>query len=218
MLRDAAVDLMMKRLGNSNDITLRADIIAEMVQAQATVMEGDVFHPWFLISEESANTTTLGEERVPLPANFLGLWEEIGLYRYDAALDDPYVEMSRDDWDLIKACKNYSDTPTHWDLAGQYLLMRPLADAVYPLRFWYIGRGASLAGVYGDVGTNIENVWLEHAADWLIGEVGAVIAEQYLQMTGARVQTWKDQAKRGRERVRVLNIEMQEALKKRVMS
>lgn len=217
MLRDAAVDIMMKRLGNSNDISLRDDIITEMVQAQATVLEGDVLKPWFLVSEEASNATTAGEERVPLPVDFMSLWEEIGLYRYDAALDDPYVEMCRADWEDIKQALNYSDKPTHWDIGGQYLLMRPLADAAYPLRFWYIARGVSLAGVYGDVVTNIENVWLEWAADWLIGETGSVIAEQYLQMTDQRVKTWKDQAIRGRERIRKLNVQMEEALKERIM-
>lgn len=218
MIRDSAVDLIMKRLGNQNDITLRDDIITEMVQAQETVLEGDVIDPWFMVSEEASNSTTIGEERVPLPLDFADLWEEIGLYRYDAALDDPYVEMSREDWEEIKKCLNYSDKPTHWDIAGQYLLMRPLADAVYPLRLWYIKKGASLAGTYGETGGgNIENEWLKHASDWLIGETGAVISEQYLQMTGPRVQTWQAQAVRGRNRLYAANIKMIEALKERIM-
>lgn len=215
MLRDAAVDLMMKRLGNQNDVSLRDDIIAEMVQAQATVLEGDVFKPWFLVSEEASNTTAIGEERVPLPADFIDFWDEIGLYRYDASLDDPYIEMVRDDWELIKECKNFSDKPTHWDVGGMYLLMRPLADAVYNLRLWYIAKGLDLSGTYGDA-NNIENDWLKWASDWLIGETGAVIAEQYLQMTDKRVEAWQRQAVRGRERLRTLNVKMEEALKERI--
>lgn len=217
MLRDAAVDLMMKRLGNSKDITLRDDIIFELVQAQETVLEGDILKPWFLVSEEASNETAIGEERVPLPVDFASLWEEIGLYRYDDTLDDPYVEMCRADWEDIKAFYNYSEKPTHWDIGGQYLLMRPLANAVYPLRFWYIAKGASLAGTYGDVATNIENVWLEWASDWLMGEAGAIIAGQYLQRTGTRVEVWQNQATRGRERIRKLNVQMEEALKERIM-
>ena len=215
MLRDAAVDLMMKRLGNQNDTTLRDDIIAEMVQAQDTVMEGDTWKPWFLLSEESSNATTIGEERVPLPIDFIDLWDEVGLYRYDASLDDPYVEMVRDDWGLIKECKNFSDTPTHWDLAGDYLLLRPLADAAYPLRFWYYAKDTSLAGTYGDA-NNIENDWLRWASDWMIGETLAVIAEQYLQMTDNRVNSYKAIAVRGRERLRILNVKMEETLKERI--
>lgn len=217
MIRDAAVDLLMKRLGNQNDATLRDDIIAEMVQAQETVLEGDVFHPWFLVSEEASNSTAIGEERVPLPVDFIDLWDEIGLYRYDATLSDPYIEMARDDWELIKKQLNYSDTPTHWDIGGSYLLMRPIPDAAYPLRFWYIAREPSLAGTYGEVGGgNIENKWLYYASDWMLGEVGAVIAEQYLQMTDNRVNSFKNQAVRGRERTRILNVKMEEALKERI--
>ena len=216
MLRDAAVDLMMKRLGNQTDTTLRDDIINEMVQAQAAMLEGDIFHPWFLVSEEASSQTNLGDERVLLPANFLALWEYGGLYRYDDTLDDPYVEMGRDDWDLIKQELNYSDKPTHWDIGGKYLLMRPLADADYPLRFWYIGRGADLSGTYGD-NNNIENVWLKWASDWLIGETGIVIAGQYLQYTKEKVAQWGSQAARGRKRIMDLNVEMEEALKTRIM-
>ena len=215
MLRDAAVDLIMKRLGNQNDVSLRDDIIAEMVQAQVTVLEGDLFKPWFLVSEEASNMTVIGEERVPLPDDWIDFWDEIGLYRYDSSLDDPYIEMVRDDWSLIKEQLNYSGKPSHWDIGNNYLLMRPLADAAYELRFWYIAKGLTLAGTYGDA-NNIENDWLKWASDWLIGETGAVIAEQYLQMTEKRVDTWKRQAVRGRERLRQLNVKMEEALKERI--
>lgn len=216
MLRDTAVDLIMKRLGNSTDLTLRDDIIVEMAQAQATVLEGDVFHPWFLVSEEASNSTNIGDERVPLPVNFVALWNGLGLYRYDATLDDPYVEMVRDDWDDIKSYFNYADKPTHWDIGGEYLLMRPVADAEYPLRLWYIAKGESLEGTYGDA-ANIENVWLKHASDWLIGETGLVIAEQYLQHREAALLRWASQASRGRERIRLKNVEMEETLKQRIM-
>lgn len=216
MLRDAAVDIIMKRLGNQTDTTLRDDIIAEMAQAQATTLEGGRFHPWFLVSDETALVTVSGDEAVALPADFLTLWDYGGLSRYDSALDDPYIEMIRDDWDEIKAYFNYSDAPTHWDIAGANLLMRPLADAAYPLRFWYITRGESLAGTYGDA-ANIENVWLEHASDWLIAETGKVIAEQYLQYRPDAVRTWETQALRAQARLQVLNIKMEESLKKRVM-
>jgi len=217
MLRDAAVDLLMKRLGNSTDTTLRDDIINEMVQAQETVLEGDVFHPWFLVSEESQSETIPGDERVLLPSDFITMWEKGRLVRYDVTLDDPYIEMTREDWDAINEHLNYSGKPTYYDIAGQYFLMRPLADAVYPLRFWYIKRGESLAGAYGDTATNIENVWLKHASDWLLGETGMVIAEQYLQYTESKIKPFRTQAARGRARVQVINVEMEEVLIRRVM-
>ena len=217
MLRDAAVDILMKRLGNIQNEALRQDIINEMVVAQETVLEGDVFHPWFLVSEEASSQTIIGDERVLLPTDYLMPWEYGGLFRFDDTLDDPYVEMDREDWDIIKEQLNYSDTPTCYDIAGQYLLMRPLADAIYPLRFWYIGREPSLAGTYGDTATNIENNWLKYAADWLIGEVGMVIADQYLSYKPDRVKKFEQQAIRGRNRLLATNVEQEEALKRRVM-
>lgn len=216
MLRDEAVDLLMKRLGRQKDLTLRDDIILEMVTVQANILEGDTFNPWFLVSEEATSATITGDERVLLPADFIALWQYGTLHRYDAALADPYIEMVRDDWDEISIALNYSDVPTHWDLAGPYFLMRPLADDVYPLKFYYIRRGLDLSGIYGDT-NNVQNVWLEHAVDWFLGEVGMIIAEQHLQFKPDRVKRFESQAARGRTRVMFKNIAMEEALKCRIM-
>ncbi len=214
MLRDAAVDLIMKRLGNSSDLTLRDDIINEMVNAQDTILEGDILSPWFLVTEETTAVTTLGDERVGLPADFILPWEQGFLFRFDATLPDPYVEMVREDWDEIKEGLNFPGIPTHYDIAGRYILMRPLSDDVYPLRMRYIGRGVSLVGTYGV--NNIENVWLKHAADWFIGEVGYIIADQYLQQPAAKIKSFQLQAARGRTRVHHLNTAMEETLKVRI--
>lgn len=216
MTRDEFVDTLMKRLGRQKDTTLQDDIIAEMVIAQSQILEGDTTHPWFLVSEEATSATVIGDERVALPTDFIGLWQYGLLHRYDVALDDPYIEMSREDWDEISLNLNYSDTPTHYDLAGAYFLMRPLADAIYPLKFYYIQRGADLSGTYGDA-NNIENVWLEWANDWFMGEVGMVIAEQHLQFKKDRVTRFEKQAARGRNRVLFKNVAMEEALKTRLM-
>ncbi len=215
MLRDAAVDVIMKRLGNNTDTTLRNDIINEMVQVQDTILEGDPMSPWFLLTEESNAQTTVADERVGLPADFLMPWEYGFLFRYDSTLDDPYIELQREDWDLIKEALNFPGTPTHYDISGEYIFMRPIAEEVFPLRMRYIGRGLSLAGNYGV--NNIENIWLKYASDWFIGEVGAVISEQYLQATSSKVDVFKAQATRGRERVRIKNVAMEESNKRRVI-
>lgn len=216
MLRDEFVDLLMKRLGNSTDVTLRDDIIREMVLTQETALEGDIMQPWFLISELTTGATIVGDERVALPANYISPWENGFLYRYDVTLDDPYIEMDRADWDDIKEHLNYSGTPTHYDIAGDYLLMRPVADAIYPLRMRYIASEPTLAGSYGD-SNNIENAWLKYASDWFLGVVGEVIAAQYLQGKAAMVQIFQRQAKLGRNRIMVRNIATQEIMKERVI-
>ncbi|TDI73850.1 MAG: hypothetical protein E2O82_05045 [Betaproteobacteria bacterium] len=215
MLRDEVVDLIQKRNGNNTDETLRNDIINEMVQVQDSILEGDSISPWFLLTEESNAQTTVGDERVGLPADFLMPWEYGFLFRYDVSLDDPYIEMQREDWDLIKEALNSAGTPTHYDISGEYIFMRPVADEVFPLRMRYIARGLSLAGNYGT--NNIENIWLKYASDWFIGEVGAIISEQYLQATSTKVDVFKAQATRGRERVRIKNVSIEESNKRRVI-
>jgi len=216
MKRDDFVDTLMRRLGNNQDATLREDIIAEMVIAQGQLLEQDVFKPWFLISEESSSATIVADERVLLPVDFLSFWEESPVYRYDTELADPYIAMPREDWGDITSNLDYSGTPTHFDMAGRYLMMRPVPDAIYPLRFWYYKRGSDLTGAYGD-SNNIENVWLEHANDWLMGEVGFVIASQYLQMKDNAAALFTSQATRARNRVMSLNIAQQEILKERII-
>ncbi len=215
MLRDAVVDLIQKRNGNNTDTTLRNDIINEMVQVQDSILEGDPISPWFLLTEESNAQTTVGDERVGLPADFLMPWEYGFLFRFDDTLDDPYIEMQREDWDLIKQALNMAGTPTHYDISGEYIFMRPVADEVFPLRMRYIARGLSLAGDYGV--NNIENVWLKYASDWFIGEVGAIISEQYLQATASKVDVFKAQATRGRRRVEIKNVAIEESNKRRVI-
>lgn len=216
MLRDAFVDQLLKRLKNNTDTTLRDDVITEMAFVQANMLEGDVFKPWFLVSDESTSTTVTGDMRVPLPADFLMPWGAGLLYRYDATLDDPYLEMYRDDWDLIATEYNSSGTPTHWDISGDYILVRPIPDAVYTLKWRYMQRGTDLSGTYGDA-SNIENVWLKWAADWFMGEVGAIIADQYLSLKDVIVKRFEGQAARGRDRIMRLNVAMEEALKERII-
>ncbi len=218
MLRDVAVDLLMKRLGNRKDLSLRDDIINEMVYVQENILEGGPFYPFFLISEISDADTTAMEERVQLPTDFLHEWEDGALYYFNPdATKNSWVELTRDDWDLIKASYT-TNTPglmTHYDIVGNYFLLAPTPDAAYTLKFRYYAAAASLAGVYGDA-ANIENVWLDKASDWLIGEVGAIIASQYL-VSQKLQQMFVAQAVRGQKRVSQLDVSMGESNKRRSM-
>lgn len=218
MLRDAAVDLIMKRLGSRTDLSLRNDIINEMVYVQENVLEGGPFYPFFLVSEISNADTTPTDERVQLPADFLHEWEDGALYYFDPdATTNSWIALIRDDWDVIKATYT-SNTPglmTHYDIVGNYFLLTPTPDAAYTLKFRYYAAAESLAGVYGDA-ANVENVWLAKASDWLMGEVGAIIASQYL-VSQKLQQMFVAQAVRGQKRVSQLDVSMSESNKRRTM-
>lgn len=180
MIRDKAVDLLMGRLGQRTSTVLQQAIIDEMVFAQEVVLEGRSELPWFLLSESATEGTIPNEERVPIPADFLIEWEEGGLYLQES--DGTETLMEREDWDVLKAEPRLEGTgkPTFYDLAGDYYLLRKIPDAVYTLKMRYYQKDASLTGAYGDT-SNIENVWLAQASDWLIAETGVIIASQRLQ-------------------------------------
>ncbi len=217
MLRDAAVDLIMKRLGNRSDTSLRNDIINEMVYVQETILEGGPFYPFFLVTEISTAVSTVSDERLTLPSDFLHEWEDGALYYFDAAdTSSPWKPLIRDDWDALKAAHTTADDalPTHYDIAGNYFLLTPTPDQIYTYKFRYYGADVALTGPYGT--NNIENIWLDKAADWLIGEVGAIIATQYL-LSDKLHTMFVAQATRGRKRIKDLTTSMEESNKSRTM-
>ena len=182
MRRDEAVDLLMGRLGSRNHAATRQDAINEMVYVQTNLLEGDPTLPWFLLSESTQTTTTIDEERVALPSDFLQEWEEGALYIVTD--DGDTVGMVKDDWDRIKARVTGSGQPEYYAIGGNYFFLRKVPNKAYTLIMRYYAREASVAGTYGaavDTDGNIENNWLKWASDWFIAETGIIIARQYLQ-------------------------------------
>lgn len=213
MIRDTAVDLLMKRLGNRKDTALRDIIISEMVFVQEDLLEQDPTLPWFLVSEVSNATTLADEERVELPGDFLQEFEDGALYVIDDAGDEQ--EVYRDDWDRIKGLVKGKGIPRYYDILGNYIVLRKIPDKQYTLKMRYYKKGLSLAGTYGGSG-NIENLWLKHTGALLIAETGVVIAETHLQ--SAKMSTlFKQQADIARNLLVRKNTAMAESNKSRGM-
>ena len=215
MLRDAAVDLLMGRLGQRTSTVLQQAVIDEMAFVQETTLEGYPELPWFLLSEKASGITIPDEERFPIPSDFLLEWEEGGLYIQNT--DGTETLLGREDWDVLKGEVRLEGTakPQFYDLAGDYYLLRPMPDAIYTIKQRYYKQDTSLAGAYGDA-ANIENGWLKHASDWLIAETGVVIASQRLQ-SEKMAQMFMKQSDLARKRVMTKDIAMKESNKLRTM-
>lgn len=215
MIRDKAVDLLLGRLGQRNSTVLKQAIIDEMVFVQETTLEGREELPWFLLSETSSKSTATNEERIVLPSDFLLEWEEGGLYLQET--DGTETLLEREDWDVLKAEPRLEGAgkPTFYDLVGDYYLLRKTPDAVYEMKMRYYQKATSLTGVYGD-SSNIENVWLANASDWLIAETGVIIASQRLQ-SDKMVQMFMKQSDLARQRVMKKHIARIESNKNRIM-
>jgi len=213
MLRDAAVDLLMLRLGNRTDTAMRDKIIAEMAQVITTKLEGEFPLPWFLLTRDATLVTVADTETVAVPTNFLGEWEDGGLARIDA--NGKEVKLVRDDYATIRDRKDGSGTPDYYDLVGDNYYLRDIPDAVISLVVWYFATAVSIAGTYGDA-ANVENGWLKHASDLVLAETGLVIAGQYLQ-SKEMVAGFAAQAAAARARLDTKITEREESNKQRHM-
>jgi hypothetical protein len=215
MLRDAAVDLLMRRLGKRTYAPLKDVIISEMSFAQEEILEQSETLPWFLITEQATVSTVIGEERVVLPDDFLQEWDDGALYIIDTS--GGRVELVRDDWDTIKHTYNTlaQDKPRFYDLVGENYLVRPIPNAVYALEMRYYAKGVSLAGVYGDV-NNVENLWLKWAGALLIAHTGFLVASEYLQSDKLAAK-FIAQIQGADARLMAMNTAMEETNKQRFM-
>lgn len=178
MDRDTAVGLVRKRLGNLTGSFLDADIITEM-QLQQEVLERGPTLPWFLLSERSDAYTTVGEERIALPVDFLREYEEGALFYFNESLDEdePWRALKKDDWDALKAAyQTRTGSPEKYALTEEYIRLFPTPDAEYLLRMIYYKRGVDLTS-----GNVTDNIWLLNTPDLLISLTAQVVANLYLQ-------------------------------------
>lgn len=170
MIRDAAVSRVKRGLGFS---TNRDAVIVEALQdAQQTLEQLDDL-PWFLKTEVSTISTVSGEERVPIPSDFLRENEDDAMYYFNASAVedvDKWVELVKDDADLLRKVLSGTGSPEAYALSGEYFRIFPTPDDVYPLRMIYFQQDTLLT-------TNIENLWLKHFPLLLVGEAGADIAQ-----------------------------------------
>lgn len=169
------LDMVMQRLGNRTDATLRAALAVEMAAAQEFVLEQMDFVPWFLLSENTSTTTTATEPRLALPSDFI-MEDEDGALIYETA-DGVKTLLPKDEFDY--AIEYFADTavgpPQAYALVGDYFYLFPTPDAAYTINLRYFAHDTAPT----DTGTT--NKWLSQAAMLLLAETGRVGASLYIQ-------------------------------------
>lgn len=203
-----ALDLLMSRLGNRTQPTLRSTCLLEMVLAQQTQLEGGLTLPWFLLSEELTTQTPSDgvERRVSLPTDFIREAEEQALLI--VADDGSEKEVVKDDYDILVQKHGYdaqSTLPLEYALSGNYIHLFPIPTVQRTLRMRCYIRDA----VPQD-STGSENNWLKYAADLLIAETGIVIASQHLK-DPETAQTFVGMQTRARDRLFKASVARDEA-------
>ena len=224
-MRSLAVSRIQRRLGFRKD--LGSAILDELMTAQEKyergvpvpivasaymgrfLVGGGSFLPWFLRTEITTITTTIGEERIDLPSDFLREYEEDALYWFNPAADpsvmqNRWIPLFKNDiqynrerwgnmWALPPASPSDSQAANEWfewgpkaySLDGNYFRIFPIPQQVYTLKMIYYARDTPL-----DPNTDTENKWLKNASGVLMGEAGWQMAAtarddnrmQYFQM------------------------------------
>lgn len=178
MLRDDATALIQMMMGFRTDL---APTIVSTMQFVQTLLERGQPKPWFLLSEDSLVQTTIGDERVEVPQNFLEEHNSLP-FRYRPAnfptADE--IELRKDEYDLLK--RNFAPStilpgttqiPQAYAKVGNYFRIFPTPDANYMLRLIYYAQDVVLT-------SNVTNGWLTWVPDLLIGKAGKLVS------TGAR--------------------------------
>lgn len=211
MNRATAVSTIQQLLGFRSDLETQ---IITALQAAQTDLEEEAELPWFLISEVSQITTTIGESRVPLPTDFIKEAEEEdggGLYLFDSTADEDeqWTPLEKVNLSAIRAAYQSGDgEPEVYALDDQYFRLGPIPDDAYVLKMVFYQADDTLA-------TNIENKWLARASELLIGVAGRKIAES-VRDAGA-LQTFANMEARGRKRLMDFNVARREEGRTRQM-
>ena len=169
MDRDTARTRIQQALAFRTD--KEAEIISALQDAQV-VLEREAVLPWFLQSEVSSITTVIGEERIPIPSDFLREWEEDPLWYFVAGTggdDDAWTELAKEDLAFLRKAYPGSGAPIAYALDVKYFRIFPTPDAVYPLKMVYYKADAVLS-------SNVENQWLKYFPYLMIGEAGRLFA------------------------------------------
>lgn len=191
MIRDDAIAILKRRLGNRTDLD---DAILQELKLQQVQLEHQPSLPWFLLSEISTATLETGDDRLALPVDFLREPEEesaLWLYLPDTPNGNPWLPLAKESFDSVRARAEGPTRPRFYSISGDYFRILPAADKDYTVKMMYFAKAQTL-----DV--NVENRWLKHSPAILIAQTGVALAGFYnmqpqLTTFAAELQTAKAQ-------------------------
>lgn len=175
MLRDEAVRRVQIILGFRSDLNTE---IEDAMRFHQEELENSPELPFFLRKETLVLASTIDDEVLATPTDFLKEWEEDGLW-VQVTEDgiQKWRPLEKDGTRYLRESINnlYSDPdttariPQAYSFDGVNFRLFPTPDSVYTLRMIYYGRDVPLT-------SNIENLWLKNLPYLLIGRAGAEIA------------------------------------------
>ena len=169
MTRDEAVARIQRQLGQRTDKL--TDIQDELKNAQ-TFYERWTTLPWFLIDELHRIQTSDGEERIPVPEDFLREYEKGTLWYWNGdatSADAVWTNLVKEDVDYLRDTLYSTGAPQAYSIGGDYFRIFPTPDDTYWLKMVYYKQDTVLDD-------NVENDWLKWQPDLLTGYAGRMIA------------------------------------------
>lgn len=154
------------------------DIIQCMVEAQRDLEKGKTL-PRFLLLEDQPLFLPEGEHTAALPADFLRPDDDNTLYYVGDDSHLPYYlryfRSYRDAVQAVMATQRPDQPQQNTDAPSVYVIRQStidfisIADRPYDFTWNYYRKADPLT-------SNIENLWLLHSPEWLIGEAGRRMA------------------------------------------
>ena len=195
MTVDQVIRLALNRCGaraGSTQLNTEALLELQLIQER---LEEEPELPWFLLSESSTATTQVGEPRVPVPSDFLLELEQSDLWAQNS--DGDWKCLIKIEYDRLREAYQNADNgfPKHYALRGKYFYLGPTPSGAYSIRMSYFKTDTTPA-------LGVTNQWTTYAADWLVAELGFVLAGQYLSDYDKRGTFERDIV---RARARVMN-------------
>ena len=177
MLRTEAVATIQRLLAFRVD--LESEALDELRQAQAKFERQGIplvspwtgtFFPWFLLTEMAEVYVEAGEERIPLPADFVAESEGDGFWRFDASADRVWKPLAKLQTKQVRARDLTGTEPLAYSRSGKYFRLFPVSTVVVQFKTVYYAADAVLSEA------DEENLWLKHLPDLMIGEAGWKLA------------------------------------------
>jgi hypothetical protein len=168
MDRSEAVARIKRGLGFRTDLD---DTIVTQLQESQRQLERGRSLPWFLVVESEALSITSGSGEIALPTRFIREKPREGLYYYSSVeLENVFLEKIDLNIGIARFANSSAGKPRAYTLRSETLKFYPTRDTTYSAT-WSYYKGAEV------LTSDVENLWLEHGAEALIGHAGMTLAK-----------------------------------------
>ena len=165
------LDQAMSRLGQRSSTRVRSDIVAE-INTTIDRLERAPFLPWFLEQDATLSIST-NDTSEALPSDFLR----------EATETRPWYTEDGDTYYLEKRfyAALQQETPTslkYYAIKGETFYFKKTADKAYTVTLPYY---AAQTGDFADNSSDVSNLWLLRAHDWVVNEALSKVAAFHVQ-------------------------------------